>query len=89
MRALLDGPVWRFVAGGDRRHQLTADGATAVCGHRPWASWEWLGESEVHRREMAKLPDCRSCVRMAGCRHVACVAARDGQRMPWSWRQTA
>ncbi len=85
--ALAGGPVWRYLDGGAVRHRLVSDGArTAVCGHAPWAVWEWRGGAEAELAELARLRNCLSCVRMAGCRHVACVAARETRaQMPWSW----
>lgn len=81
-------PVWRFLPEGERRHLLTPGSAVAACGHRPWAPWEWLGASQAQAAEMAKLPHCRSCVRMSGCQHVACRTRREVE-MPWSWRQAS
>ncbi|WP_045740919.1 hypothetical protein [Actinoplanes rectilineatus] len=80
--------VWRYLDGGAVRHLLPGpDAAAAVCSQTPWAGWEWRGAAPAERAVLAGLRDCLSCVRMAGCRHVACVNARTVRaEVPWSWR---
>lgn len=84
--------VWRYLEGGAVRHRLEDDDASvAVCGHKPWAAWEWLGANPVDARRLAGLRDCVSCLRMAGCQHVTCLARRQREQeaLPWSWRGAA
>ncbi|MBB3098931.1 hypothetical protein FHR83_006637 [Actinoplanes campanulatus] len=82
--------VWRFVDGGAVRHLIDEDDATtAVCGHTPWAGWEWLGAAAADAGELGKRRDCLACVRMAGCPHVACRTTARRPELPWSWGEAA
>lgn len=61
-----EDPVFRYMAGGNRKHRLRSAGARrAVCGMGPWAVWEWLGGqgTPAELEALGRLPECGSCVR--------------------------